>query len=127
MLAGSGQQFKNRSPVISPLRIKTDAPAQGGGIDFAAPPLVKDVLIAGEDGFQPEDYGAVSGLGSGFQKFAGEVLRVRQSVIVAQQNNIRGLDTCIEFRGVENPFVRPKGLVVLAQIFPAVAVIVELD
>ena len=61
VVAGRYQQFVERSPVVSPVEIEADALAQFALVDFAAPPFVENVLIAGEDGFDSEHDRAISG------------------------------------------------------------------
>src|ERR1022692_5169363 len=45
VVAGSNQQFVERSPVVSPVEIEADALAKFVLVDLAAPPLFSDVLI----------------------------------------------------------------------------------
>ena len=60
VVACGHQQFVEWSPVISPIEIEADALAQFVLADFATPPFVEDVLIAGEDGFDSEHDRAIS-------------------------------------------------------------------
>src|SRR5580692_7825592 len=61
VIAGRDQKFVKRRPVVSPVEIKADSLTQFVLIDFAAPPLFEDVLIAGKDGFDSEHDRTISG------------------------------------------------------------------
>ena len=51
----SDEQFVERRPIVSPIEIEADALPQFGFINFAPPPFVENVLIAGKDGLDSED------------------------------------------------------------------------
>src|SRR5262249_9483829 len=79
-----GKQFVKRCPVVSSIKIETDALAKFGFFDFAAPPFVDDVLVAGENRFNakndrplPDDWIA--------NQRSQIALRTGQGVIVADQ------------------------------------------
>ncbi len=59
MVPGGGEQFVKWSPFVSPVEFETDALAQFVFIDLAAEPFVEDVLVAGENGFDSQHYGAL--------------------------------------------------------------------
>jgi hypothetical protein len=48
-----------RSPIVTPVEIETDALAEFAFVDFAPPPLIENVLIAGEDSFNTKHDGAI--------------------------------------------------------------------
>ena len=75
VLASRDKKFIKGRPVVSPLGIEADAGAQFFGADFAAPPLVEDVLIARIDGFDAKNNRAVAGKGAGFQQVGRAALR----------------------------------------------------
>src|ERR1700687_110224 len=54
VVARGGEQFVKWSPFVSPVEFETDALAQFVFINFAADPFVENVLVAGENGFDPE-------------------------------------------------------------------------
>ena len=64
VVAGGDQQLVERSPVVSPIEVEADALAQFGLINFAAPPLLENVLVAGKDGLDSEHDWAISGEGA---------------------------------------------------------------
>jgi hypothetical protein len=92
MVSAASQQLKNRFPIVTPLGIEPDSPAKLIRIDFTAPPLIQDALVASENRFQAEDNRTVARLDTLFKKFGGEVLRVGQGVVVAYEENICALN-----------------------------------
>src|SRR5215472_13431615 len=60
VIARRDQKFVERSPVVSPVEVEADALAQFGFVDLAPPPLIKNVLVAGKDGFHTEHHRAVA-------------------------------------------------------------------
>ena len=127
MLARSDQQFVERSPVIAPVEIEANALAQFFGVNLAPPPFVEDVLVAGEDGFQSQHHGTVSGLGALFQQSRGKALRGRQRVIVADENNVSTADFGAQLLPVDHRFVGAEGLAEVLQIFAAAVGVVDPD
>ena len=61
MLTRGYQQIVERRPVISPIEIKANALPEFLFIDFAAPPLVEDMLIAGKDRLDSQNNGRSPG------------------------------------------------------------------
>src|ERR1700721_3290717 len=60
VIAGGDQQIVKRRPIISPVEIKADALTKLALVNFAAPPLVEDVLVAGINRFDAEHHGTVA-------------------------------------------------------------------
>src|SRR5579859_7716573 len=60
MIARRHKQFVKRSPIIAPIEIEANALAQVILINLAAPPLVKNMLIAREDCLDAEDDWAIT-------------------------------------------------------------------
>ena len=60
MVACGDEQFVKWSPIVSPVKIEADALPQFVFINFAAPPFVENVLVAGENGFDAQHQGTVS-------------------------------------------------------------------
>ena len=107
-------RFVERRPVVAPVEVEADALLQFFGVNLAPPPFVENVLITGKNCFETEDYGAVSGLGTFFQKSRGKTLGRRQSVIVADENQVGAAHAGAKFLPVDDGFVRPEGL---AEVF----------
>ena len=68
VLARGHQQFVERRPVVAPVEVEANALLQFFGVNLAPPPFIEDVLVAGENGFETQDHGAVSGLGAFFEQ-----------------------------------------------------------
>src|ERR1700687_3958550 len=79
VVAGGGEQFVKWSPFVSPVEFETDALAQFVFINFAADPFVENVLVAGENGFDPEHNGSLVKFGIAKER-SWIALRVRQGV-----------------------------------------------
>ena len=92
VLARGHQQFVERRPVVAPVEIEANALLQFFGVNLAPPPFIEDVLVAGEDGFESQHHGTVSGLGALFEQSRGKALRGRQRVIVADENDVGAAD-----------------------------------
>src|SRR6185437_4830855 len=88
LLARRLHQFIKRGPVISPIKVKADALAEFRLANFASPPLVENVLIAGKNGFHTEHHRTVAGLHTLFEQGSRKSLRGGQSVIVADENRV---------------------------------------
>jgi hypothetical protein len=56
VIARGDEQFVKRSPVVAPVEVEADALAEFALVDFAAPPFVENVLVAGENGFDTEHH-----------------------------------------------------------------------
>src|ERR1700678_2744377 len=119
VIAGRDQQFMEGRPIIAPIEIETNALAQFVLVDFAAPPLVEDVLIAGEDGFNAKYDRAVSGQGTLLEERRGIALGAGQRVVVADQNHVGGMQSILHLLGVKQRIVAAEGLAELAQVFAA--------
>jgi len=61
VIASGDQQLIKRSPIVSPVEIEANALPQFRFLNFAPPPLVENVLIAGKNGFDAEDDAAITG------------------------------------------------------------------
>ena len=114
VLARRDQQIVERRPVVAPVEVEADALLQFFGVNLAPPPFVENVLITRKNCFKTEDYGAVSGLGTLLEKSRGKTLRRRQSVIVADENQVGAAHAGSKFLPVDDGFVRAEGL---AEVF----------
>ena len=115
VVAGGGEQFVKCRPVVSPVEIKTDALAQFIFINLAAKPFVENVLVAGENGFHSQHYGALVEFGIAQER--GQItLRVGQGVIVADQNGSGFGDFVADIARGENFLVGAVSLAKVAQI-----------
>ena len=88
MIAPATQKLEDRVPIVSPFHVETDSPSELVGINFAAPPLIENVLVARENGFQPQNNRTVPGLAALFEKLGSKVLRVWESMIIADQDDV---------------------------------------
>src|SRR6266478_3780234 len=86
VVAGGGEQFVKWSPFVSPVELEADALAQFVFTNFAAEPFVENVLVAGENGFDSQHYGALVKFGIAKER-SWIALRVGQGVVVADQND----------------------------------------
>src|SRR5229473_7394758 len=86
VVAGGGEQFVERSPFVSPVEFETDALAQFVFINLAAEPFVENVLVAREDGFDSQHYGALVKFGIAKER-SWIALRVGQGVVIADQDD----------------------------------------
>src|SRR5260370_23278859 len=84
VVASSGEQFVKWSPFVSPVEFETDALAQLAFINLAAEPFVATVLLAGENGFDSQHYGALVKCGVA-QEPVGDALQCGQGTGVADQ------------------------------------------
>src|ERR1035441_10590106 len=64
VIARGDQQLVEWGPIVSPVEVEADALAELALVDFAAPPFVENVLVAGEDGFDSQHDRAVPGQGA---------------------------------------------------------------
>src|SRR5215831_15419229 len=55
VISSADQQLVKRIPVVSPIQAEANALPQLVFVDLAPPPFVKDVLVAGENGFHPQN------------------------------------------------------------------------
>ena len=67
VLARRHQQFVERRPVIAPVEVEANPLLQFFRVNFAPPPFIEDVLVAGENCFETQHHGAVPGLGAFFE------------------------------------------------------------
>ena len=88
VIARGGQQFVKRRPVVSPVEVEADALAQFALVNFAPPPFVEDVLVAGENGFDSEHDGPVAGQRALLDQRRGIALGRGQSVVIADQDDV---------------------------------------
>ena len=88
VLARGYQQFVERCPVVAPVEVEANALPQFFRVNLAPPPFVEDVLVAGENRFQPQHYGAVSRLGSFLQQRSGRTLRSGKRMVVTDENDV---------------------------------------
>ena len=75
MIPRGDQQFVEGSPVVSPVEIEADALAKFVFVNFAAPPFVENVLIAGKDGFDSQNNGPVASQRALLEQRCGVTLR----------------------------------------------------
>ena len=127
VIAGSDQQFVERSPIVTPIKIEADALAQFVLIDFAAPPFFENVLIAGEDGFDSEHDRAISGQSALLEERCGIALGNGQGMVVADQDDVGGVQSILNLLGVEKRIVAAEGLAELTKIFSAAVRILGAD
>ena len=111
------EQLVERRPVIPPIQIKANALAQFLLVNFAAQPLVNDVLVAGEDGFDAQNYRTIAHERTLLDQRCGVTLRSGQRVIVADKNDVGRVQRVLYLRGIEQGIVTAKSLVKLAKIF----------
>src|SRR5581483_3350034 len=62
MFAGCHQQCIKRLPIVSPVHIEADSPAQLSFIDLPSPPLFDDTLISRKNSFNREHNRTISGI-----------------------------------------------------------------
>ena len=115
MVAGGGKKFVKCRPVVSPVEIETDALAQFIFINLAAQPFVENVLVAGENGFHSQHYGALVEFGIA-EKRSQIALRVGQGMIVADQDDSGFGDFVADIARGENFLVGAVSLAKVAQI-----------
>ena len=101
MIARRDQQFVKRSPIVSPVEVEADALAEFALVDFAAPPFVEDVLVAGEDGFDTEHDGTIASQGALLDERGGIALGRGQGVVVADKDDVGGVQSVLNLFGVE--------------------------
>jgi len=127
MIARRDQQIVKRSPVVSPIEIETDALPEFVLIDFAAPPLVQNVLVAGVNGFHSQYHGTIAGQRALLHHRCGVALRGRQCVIIADKDYVGGVQCSLKLGGIEQCIVAAKSLIKLAKIFAAAVGILRAD
>ena len=115
VVTGGGEQFVKWSPFVSPVEFETDALAQLAFINFAAEPFVENVLVAGENGFDSQHQGALVKFGIAKER-SWIALRVRQGVVVADQNDSGFGDFVADIARGENLLVGVVGLAKVAKI-----------
>ncbi len=124
MLARGHQQFVKRRPVVSPVEIEADALLQFFRVDFAPPPFVENVLVAGENGFEAQHDRTVAGLGAVLEQSRRKTLGRRQSVVVADQDGVGAAHAGAQFLPVDDRFVGAEGLAEVPQILsPAIGIV----
>src|ERR1035441_8908957 len=116
VVAGGGEQFVKRSPVVSPVEFETDALAQFVFGNLGAEPFVENMLVAGKNGFDSQHYGAL--VEFRIAEDRGEIaLRVGQGVVVSDQNDSSVGDLVADIAGGENLLVGAVSLAKVAEIF----------
>ena len=85
------------------------------------------MLVAGEDGFNSQNYGTIPGQRALLDERSGITLRGRQCVVVAHQHNVGGMKRILNLGGVEQRIVAKIGLVEFTQIFAATIRILGTD
>src|SRR2546423_11191355 len=60
VVACGDKQLVKRIPVVSPVQVETDALAKFILLNIPAPPFIKNVLVAGEDGFDAQNYRTIA-------------------------------------------------------------------
>src|ERR1700730_16037353 len=83
VVSGGRQDFTEGSPVVPPVNVEANPLTQFVLVNLAPPPLVQNVLVAGEDGLDPKYDWPVAGERTLFYNRGGVVLCRRKSVIVA--------------------------------------------
>ena len=116
MLAGGGEQFVKWSPFVSPVEFETDALAQFVFINLAAEPFVKNVLVAGENGFDSQHDWALVKFGIAKER-SRIALRVGQGVVIADQDDSSFGDFVADIAGGENSLIGAVSLAKVAKIF----------
>ena len=115
VIAGGGEQFVKWSPFVSPVEFETDTLAEFIFINLAAEPFVENVLVAGENGFDSQHYGAL--VKFGIAKERGWIaLRVGEGVVIADQNDSSLGDFLADIARCENSFIGAVGLAKVAKI-----------
>src|SRR5438270_9555268 len=54
VIARAQQEFIERSPVVAPIEVETNALPEFRLFNVTTPPLIHNVLVAGKDGFQSQ-------------------------------------------------------------------------
>ena len=96
-------------------------------VDFAAPPLVNDVLVARKDRLYSEHHGTVADQGSLFQQRPGKPLACGQCMVVGNQYQVSRLHRFLHICRGQNGFVRAIGCTEVFQILAAADVVVGAD
>ena len=116
MVAGGGEQFVEWTPVVSPVEFEADALAQFVFVNLAADPFVKNVLVAGKNGFDSQHYRTL--VEFEIAKERGQVaLRGGQGMIVADQNGSGPGDFAADIARAKNFLVGAVGFAKVAKIF----------
>src|ERR1700685_1379785 len=94
---------------------------------FAAPPFVENVLVAGENGFDAKHDGTIPGERALLDQGGGMELSGGQRVVVADEDDVGGVQSLLNLMRVEQRFVAAKCLVEFAKILAAVVRILGAD
>src|SRR5215469_3411538 len=127
VIASGQQKFVERGPIVSPIEIEAHALPKLRFLDFPPPPFVNNVLIAGKNGLEPENHWPIFVESSPLDERCGKALGCRQTVIIADQNNIRRTDCGLDLLAIEHGFVSFESLVEFAEIFAAIVRILRPD
>src|SRR5208282_6106546 len=115
IIAGGGEQFVKRSPVVSPVEFETDALAELSLVNLTAKPLVQNVLVAGKNCFHSEHNRAV--MAAQVAKQRGKIaLGIGQRMVVADQNNSGPGNFAADIARRDHFLVAAVGLAKVAQI-----------
>ncbi len=117
VIARGGEQFVKGAPIVSPVEVKADTLAKFGLVNFAAPPFVEDVLVAGKDGFNSQNHGTVSGERALLDQRCSMALRGGQRVIVPDEDDVGGVESTLNLLGIQDGVVAAVCFVELAKIF----------
>src|SRR3984957_7926246 len=120
MIAGGSQQFVERSPVITPVEIEADALPKFALVNFAPPPLVENVLVAREDGFNAQHHRTPAGQRALLYYRRRIALGRRQSVVIADQHHVGSLHCILKLWRVEKRVVGAEGVAIFAKVFAPV-------
>src|SRR5579863_446169 len=124
VFAGGYQQFVKGGPPIAPVEIETDALTELFFIDLTPPPLIEDVLMAGENRLDSEHDWTVSRLRPLLQQSRGKTLCRGERVIIADQDHIGRSDRSGQLLRIDNRLVGTESIAVVPQILAAPAGII---
>src|SRR5581483_8742141 len=105
-------------PVVPPIEIEADALAQLVFVNLALHPLVEDVLVAREDGFEAENNGPAC-LAESLDHLGGKFLRCGQRVVVADQDGLRPGNALLQLLGRQHRLIGTEGFVEVPEVFAA--------
>jgi hypothetical protein len=112
----SGEQFVKWKPIISPVDVEADALAKLNFINLAARPLVENVLVARENGFDSQDDGALAELEIAKQR-RQIALRIGQGMVIADEDDSRSGNFTANVVEADNSLVRGVSVAKIAKVF----------
>src|SRR5437660_109001 len=87
VVAGRGEQFVERSPVVSPIEVKADALAKFPFFNFSASPFIQNVLVTGENRLNAQHHRTPVHLRITNQRRQIS-LRTWQRVVIGDEHNV---------------------------------------